>query len=231
MPIPVDGRAEIYIGEVRRDHGKRLHASTRDLDPGAALGRAFAGRFSDIGRLSAQAMTAAGWSEITSLRLAKGIRHAHNVATLGIARFLIMGQPSTAKESRFIYRLGAMAALNGLSAATLRGSALVWRDTNLEVLNEEIERVRTTPDLADLARATIQASADTSIVRLITAYDHQMGVIRRRETTVMNDQWATALGEAFGTPSWGSGSVTALRVDSPRTRGRDKTLASWSFFK
>jgi signal transduction histidine kinase len=129
----------------------------------------------------AEAAAAAGLSELATRRFAKPIRHVHNLATNGVAKFLITGQGSTEKERNFIGRLGVMGALYGLSVATLTRSYLLWRDANLLVLSEEVSRLGTAPTLAQEARTIIRSSADTGIVRMARAYDYQMHVVRGRE--------------------------------------------------
>ncbi|MDQ6722274.1 MAG: ATP-binding protein [Candidatus Dormibacteraeota bacterium] len=157
------------------------------------LGRAFAARVTEATRMTAEATAAAGLSELASRRFAKPVRHVHNLAARGIARFLITGQGSTEKERNFIGRLGVMAALYGLSVATVTRSYLLWRDTNLQVVNEEVSRLSIGPGVADEARAIIRSSADTGIVRMARAYDYQMHVVGRREdavTVALNDSEA-----------------------------------------
>jgi signal transduction histidine kinase len=148
------------------------------------LGEALASRASEATRMAAEAAQAAGLSELASHRFAKPIRHVHNLATRGIARLLITGQSSTEKERNFIGRLGVMAALHGLSVATLTRSYLLWRDTNLRVLNEEAGRLGTRPAVAAEARAIIRSNADTGIVRMARAYDYQMHIVERREDAI-----------------------------------------------
>ena len=143
--------------------------------------------------MTADATAAAGLSELASRRFAKPIRHVHNVATRGIARLLTTGQGSTEKERNFIGRLGVMAALYGLSIATLTRSYLLWRDINLRVLDEEISRLGTAPEVADEARAIVRSTADTGIVRMARAFDYQMHIVGRREdavTVALNDSEA-----------------------------------------
>ena len=157
------------------------------------LGQALAARVSEATSLTAGATAAAGLSELASRRFAKPIRHVHNVATRGIARLLTTGQGSTEKERNFIGRLGVMAALYGLSVATLTRSYLLWRDTNLQVLDEEIHRLGTAPEVADEARAVVRSTADTGIVRMARAFDYQTHVVGRREdavTVALNDSEA-----------------------------------------
>ena len=96
--------------------------------------------------MTADAAAAAGLSELASRRFAKPIRHIHNLATRGVARFLMTGQTTSEKERNFIGRLGVMAALYGLPVATMTRSYLLWRDTNLTVLNEEVRQPRHSTD-------------------------------------------------------------------------------------
>jgi signal transduction histidine kinase len=145
------------------------------------LGRALEQRVTEATRMTAEAAVEAGLSELASRRFAKPIRHVHNLATRGVARFLITGQGSSEKERNFIGRLGVMAALHGLSVATLTRSYLLWRDTNLRVLSEEVSRLGTAPAFLDEVRTMIRSSADTGIVRMARAYDYQMHVVRGRE--------------------------------------------------
>jgi signal transduction histidine kinase len=155
-----------------------------DPDQRLALGNALAGRVTETSRMIAQASATAGLTELASRRFAKPIRHVHNVATRGIARFLITGQAIPEKERNFIGRLGVMAALYGLSVATLTRSYLLWRDTNLRVLNEEVVRLGAAPAVRDEMRAIIRSSADTGIVRMARAYDYQMHIVGRREDAI-----------------------------------------------
>jgi signal transduction histidine kinase len=155
-----------------------------DSDHKVKLGRALAERVTEVTQMTADAAAAAGLSELASRRFAKPIRHIHNLATRGVARFLISGQATTEKERNFIGRLGVMAALYGLSVATMTRSYLLWRDTNLKVLNEEARSLRIPPAIAAEASAIIRASADTGIVRMARAYDFQMHLVQRRGDSI-----------------------------------------------
>ena len=159
-------------------------SGSADLDDKVALGRALAGRAHEATRRAAEAAVAAGLSELASRRFAKPIRHVHNVATRGIARFLIGGQGNTEKERNFIGRLGVMAALYGLPVATLTRSYLLWRDANIMVLNEEAKRLGTVSTVAEDARQVINSGADTGIVRMARAYDYQMHIVERRADAI-----------------------------------------------
>ena len=155
-----------------------------DSDQKVRLGHALAARVSECTRMTADAADAAGLSELASRRFAKPIRHIHNLATRGVARFLITGQTTSEKERNFIGRLGVMAALYGLPVATVARSYLLWRDSNLAVLNEEARRLGTVPALAAEVRAIIRSSADTGIIRMARAYDYQMHLVERREDSI-----------------------------------------------
>jgi hypothetical protein len=155
-----------------------------------ALGRALAARVIEAARLTAEATLAAGLVELATHRFAKPIYDVHCLTTRAIARFLVTGQGTTETERNFIGRLGFTAARHGLSLATLTQSYLVWRDTNLRVLNEEITRLRIAAAVSDLARRIIRSSADTGILRMARAYDgagvgiDAAGGVPARELTV-----------------------------------------------
>ena len=139
-----------------------------------ALGQALAARVTEATRIASKAAATAGLFELASRRLAKEIHDVHNLTTRAIARFLMTGHGTTATERNFIDRVGVTAAMHGLSVATLTRSYLLWRDTNLRVLNEEIKRLGTAFAVANEARKIIRSSADTGILRMARAYDHQI---------------------------------------------------------
>ncbi|HEY8815037.1 MAG TPA: ATP-binding protein [Candidatus Dormibacteraeota bacterium] len=148
------------------------------------LGQALAARVIESTRMTADAAAEAGLLELASRRFAKPIRHIHNLASRGVARFLITGATTSEKERNFIGRLGVMAAMYGLPVATLTRSYLLWRDSNLKVLNQEVRSLATPPDIAAEVRAIIRSSADTGIVRMARAYDYQMHLVQRREESI-----------------------------------------------
>lgn len=108
-----------------------------------ALGQALAARVTEATRITAEDAASVGLFEFASGRFAKPIHDLHNLATRAIARFLVTGQGTTETERNFIGRVGVMAAVFGLSVATLTRSYLLWRDSNLRVLNEEVKRLGT----------------------------------------------------------------------------------------
>jgi hypothetical protein len=149
----------------------------------AALGQALALRVTAATNLTAEAMAAAGLSELASRRFAKLIYDVHNLTTRAIARFLVTGQGTTETERNFLKRFGVTAAAHGLSVVTLTRSYLLWRDTNLRVLNEEVTRLGTAPAVAGEARMIVRSSADTGILRIARAYDDQMHVAPGHDAT------------------------------------------------
>jgi signal transduction histidine kinase len=155
-----------------------------NADHKVRLGHALAARTTEATQMTAGAAAAAGLSELASRRFAKPIRHIHNLASRSVARFLITGQITSEKERNFIGRLGVMAALYGLPVATMTRSYLLWRDSNLTVLNEEVRRLGTPSPVAAEVRAIIRSSADTGIVRMARAYDYQMHLVERREDAI-----------------------------------------------
>jgi hypothetical protein len=128
----------------------------------------------------AEEAVAAGFPELASGRLAKPIHDLHKLTTRAIARFLVTGQGTTETERNFTSRVGVMAAVVGLSIATLNKSYLLWRDSNLRVLNEEVRRLGTSLAVSDEARRLIRSIAETGISRMAQAYEEQMQVLRRR---------------------------------------------------
>ncbi|GAC1510130.1 MAG: hypothetical protein NVS1B3_12640 [Candidatus Dormibacteraceae bacterium] len=145
------------------------------------MGHALAARAAEATRLTAEAAAAVGLFELASGPLAKTIHDLHNLATRTIARFLVTGQGTTRTERNFIGRVGVMAAVHGLSAATLTRSYLLWRDTNFRVLSEEVKRLGTSPAVDDGARRLIGSSAETGLARMVQAYDDQMDIVNQCE--------------------------------------------------
>jgi hypothetical protein len=144
-----------------------------------ALGQALALRVTAATNLTAQAIAAAGLLELASHRFAKLVYDVHNLTTRAVARFLVTGQGTSETERSFLTRLGITAAAHGLSVVTLTRSYLLWRDTNLRVLNEEAARLGTAPAVAEEARMIIRSSADTGILRIAGAYDDGMHCVPR----------------------------------------------------
>ena len=140
------------------------------------LGQALAARVLEATRLTAEAAVAAGLSELASGRFARPIHDLHKLATRAIARFLVTGQGTTDTERNFTCRVGVMAAVFGLSVATLNQSYLLWRDSNLRVLNEEVKRLGTSLSVYDEARRLIRSSAETGIKRMVRGYNDQMEI-------------------------------------------------------
>lgn len=168
--------------------------SRTDRSPGApaafsanpdqvALGQALALRVTAATNLTAQAIAAAGLIELASHRFAKLMYDVHSLTTRAVARFLVTGQGTSETERSFLKRLGITAAAHGLSVVTLTRSYLLWRDTNLRVLNEEAARLGTAPAVAEEARMIIRSSADTGILRIAGAYDDQMHGVPRNGAT------------------------------------------------
>jgi signal transduction histidine kinase len=172
------GRSAATFASSRMSRSFRRGAAFADAtDQKLALGQALAARATEATRMTAAAASVAGLSELASRRFAKPVRHVHNLSTCGIARYLMTGQGCTEKERNFIGRLGVIAALHGLPVATLTRSYLLWRDTNLRVLNEEAARLGIADAVSDEARAIVRSATDTGIVRMARAFDYQMHVV------------------------------------------------------
>jgi hypothetical protein len=148
------------------------------------LGEALAARVTEVTRLSVAAAVAAGLIELTSPRFAKQIRDVHTLTSRAIARFLITGQGTTETERNFISRVGILAARHGLSLAFLSRSYVVWRDTNLRIMNEEVSRLCIGQAVVGVARSIIRSSADTGLRRMARAYEYQLGLGGRTERSM-----------------------------------------------
>jgi len=136
-----------------------------------ALGRALAARVIEATRMTDEAAAAEGLLDSGSRRFARHIHDVHSLTTRAIARFMITGQGTTQTERSFIARLGEVASQCGLSLWTLTRHHVLWRDTNLVVLNQEIRRLGTSCAVAHEARMIVSSMAKTGIERLALAYD------------------------------------------------------------
>ena len=156
------------LGQPRAPHAPAAFSAAPDQ---IVLGRALAARVIDATRMTAEAAAAEGLFDSGSRRFAKHIHEVHSLTTRAIARFMITGQGTTQIERNFIARLGDVAYQCGLSMSALTRSYLLWRDTNLLVLNQEIHRLGTSLAVAHEARMIIRSMAKTGIERLALAYD------------------------------------------------------------
>jgi hypothetical protein len=163
--------------KLNRDASVPCVPATFSADPGQiVLGHALAARVSEATRLTAEAAVALGLPELASGRFARSIHDLHKLATRAVARFLSTGQGTSETERDFTGRVGVMAAVFGLSVATLNQSYVLWRDSNLRVLNEETRRLGTSLAVYDEARRLIRSSAETGIKRMAEAYEDQIQV-------------------------------------------------------
>jgi hypothetical protein len=138
------------------------------------LGEALAARVTEVTRLTVAAAVDCGLIDLSSPRFAKQIRDVHTLTSRAIARFLITGQGTTETERNFISRVGIFAARHGLSLTTLSRSYAVWRDANLCVMNDEVNRLGIGQVVAGVARNIIWSSAETGLRRMARAYEYQV---------------------------------------------------------
>jgi hypothetical protein len=125
-------------------------------------------------RLTAAAAAATGLAQLTPLWFARQIRDVHTLTSRAIARFLISSEGTTETERNFIGRVGMIAARRGLSPAVLVRSYLLWLDTSLVVLNEEVNRLGVGNAASELARKVIRSTAESGLRRMVRAYDYQL---------------------------------------------------------
>lgn len=126
--------------------------------------------------MTATASDETGLAQLTPPSFAKQIRDVHTLTSRAIARFLISSEGTTETERNFIGRVGMIAASCGLSPAVLARSYLLWLDTSLQVLNEEVNRLGVGSAVSDLARKVIRSSAESGLRRMARAYDYQLSV-------------------------------------------------------
>lgn len=141
------------------------------------LGRAFTARVRDCTRLVAELEAAAGIPE-PSDRLAARRRRTRDMASRMVARWLITDLPPSLAEVTFVSELGQLAAGEGIPIADMTRSYMMWRDANLRVMSEEIARLGTPPDIAEMALMSIRVSSDRSIVRMTRAFDAETRNLR-----------------------------------------------------
>ena len=177
-PIPVRRvPRRLPIGPLAWQRHSNSHPAPATFSADSAqivLGRALEARATEATRMTAEAAVAAGMPELASGRLARPLQDLHKLATRAIARFLVTGQGTTETERNFTSKVGVMAAVFGLSMATLNVSYLLWRDSNLRVLNEEVRRLGTSLAIYDEARRLFRSSAETGIKRMAQAYEDQL---------------------------------------------------------
>ncbi len=149
--------------------------SSVGADPDQAqLGRALSARVMESTRLTAAAAADTGLAQLTPPWFARQIRDVHTLTSRAIARFLISSEGTTETERNFIGRVGMIAARCGLSPAVIVRSYLLWLDTNLLVLNEEVDRLGVGNAVAELARKVIRSTAESGLRRMVRAYDQQL---------------------------------------------------------
>ena len=153
----------------------------------AALGRAFAARVRDCTHLIEELEAAAGIQD-RSEHLAARRRRTRTMGSRMVARWLITGLPSSLAEVTYVSELGQLAVGEGIPITDMTRSYMMWRDANLRVMSEEIARLGTPPEIAELALWTIRVSSDRSIVRMSRAFDVQTRNLRAElEHTASHD--------------------------------------------
>jgi hypothetical protein len=152
--------------------------SSVGADPAQAqLGRALSARVLEATRLTAAAAAETGLAQLTPPSFARQIRDVHTLTSRAIARFLISSEGTTETERNFVGRVGMIAARSGLSPAVLARTYLLWLDTNLKVLNEEVNRLGVGNAVSELARKVIRSSAESGLRRMVRAYDYQLRAV------------------------------------------------------
>lgn len=92
-------------------------------------------------------------------------------ATLLIARWLYTGEPSEPAEMGWLSERGAVAAEHGVALSNVIRGTLIWRDTLLRMLREEVKSRYVARDRAAEAVDIVMRSCDTSLVSAAAAHD------------------------------------------------------------
>jgi signal transduction histidine kinase len=101
-------------------------------------------------------------------------RLARNVSLLLLVRWLITGLTASDDELAWTRQLGQLAANEGYPLADLTKGFLAFRDTFLNVLREESDRLGTPEQVVSEAARMAVAASDGAIVQMQRAFDRQM---------------------------------------------------------
>lgn len=96
------------------------------------------------------------------------------LATLLIARWLYTGREAEEEELAWISGRGEMAAAEGLPLVNVIRGTLHWRDTVIDILEEEAVSRYVARDPLREALAVVRASCDASLVTSAAAYDRRL---------------------------------------------------------
>jgi diguanylate cyclase (GGDEF)-like protein len=163
---PSADRAAVRAGPVE---------SGTPADPARAFGMALALRAEECCELSSARLRAYTWDgRVPSAEYLHHVRGINWLATLLIARWVAYGVLVSEEEMAYISERGDLAASEQLSIVNIMRAHLIWRDTVLELIQEEAARLDTPREVVAGAVRAVRASSDSGLVQVARAFDKRM---------------------------------------------------------
>jgi PAS domain S-box-containing protein len=151
-----------------------LASGDRWIAQRVALGRGLEARVAEITRTVAIAADKTSLVGLSSPQLAKRAQELRDASSRLIAEYLITGEVAAKDQLRELGEFGLFVADEGMSLGDLVRSYYVWRESILQVLNEEGARLDTPPDILSLARGAVLVSLDAAVVRMNHNFDKRL---------------------------------------------------------
>ena len=163
---PSADRAAVRAGPVE---------SGTPADPARALAMALALRAEECCELSSARLRAYAWEgRAASGEYLHRVRGINWLATLLIARWVGYGVVVSEEEMAYISERGDLAASEQLCIVNIMRAHLIWRDTVLELIQEEAARLNTPREVVARAVRAVRASSDSGLVQVARAFDKRM---------------------------------------------------------
>lgn len=144
-------------------------------DAARAFGMALALRAEECCELSSARLRAYAWEgRAPSAEYLHRVRGINWLATLLIARWVASGVVVSEEETAYISERGDLAASEQLSVVNIVRAHLIWRDTVLELIQEEAGRLHTPREVVAGAVRAVRASSDSGLVQVARAFDKRM---------------------------------------------------------
>ena len=150
-------------------------ASGTPAEPARALGMALARRAEECCELSSARLRAYTWEgRAPSAEYLHRVRSINWFATLLIARWVGYGVVVSNEEMAYVSDRGDLAASEQLCIVNIMRAHLIWRDTVLELIQEEAGRLDTPREVVAGAVRAVRASSDAGLVQVARAFDKRM---------------------------------------------------------
>lgn len=148
---------------------------TTPADPARALAMALALRAEECCELSGARLGAYTWEgRAPSAEYLHRVRGINWLATLLIARWVAYGVVVSEEETAYISERGELAASEQLCIVNIVRAHLIWRDTVLELIQEEAARLNTPREVVARAVRAVRASSDSGLIQVARAFDKRM---------------------------------------------------------